>query len=105
VKAPSDDDLVAYGLGADLGEPGIGLGSKLRPDGSQGSERHRVAAGLGQKVAPKAEGMCPARAERPGRAHKRAGMNGELGSLDYSLYADPSIEAAANPCVLGCVLC
>ena len=105
MEAPSDDDLVAYGLGADLAEPGIGLGSILGPDASQGGEGDRVATGLCEEVAAEAEVMGPAWAQGPRRSHERAGMIGDLGSLDHTLDTDPSIEAAANTCVLGCVLC
>ena len=63
MEVASDDDLVADGLDADLGQPGIGLGSILRPDGPQGGEGDRVATGLGQEVATKDQVMGPAGAD------------------------------------------
>jgi hypothetical protein len=91
VEARSDDDLVANCFGSDLSEPRIGQRSVLGTDTSEGGEGDRVATGLGQEVATKAEAMGPAGTQGPGAAHQGAGMIGEFGSLDHSLHPDPSI--------------
>ncbi len=83
VEGPSDDDLVAYGLGPDLGQPRIGLGSIFRPDTSQSGERHRVATGLGEEVTTKAEVMGPARARgsRPIASEREHARRAQLASI------------------------
>jgi len=101
---PSDDDLVAHGLGADLASQGSAWARYCARTPRRAAKVTEKRRALVRKW-PRNPRLWPSvdsesRPTASARGHDRRARPARL-----PLDADPSIEAAANACVLCCVLC